>query len=288
MRSAKKLTTSFISLLLMVSLTGCQNEPTSQPVSSTGYTPGTYEGVGAGMNGEVHVAVTFDKDSITAIEIKDNAETISISKPALTRLPQDIVQNQSLNVDLASGATISSNAVITAVGEAVKQAGGDAEALKSKAKPNLDVQPLSLIHILIGALFQQAYSLVVTVVVGNFINSDALAAVGTSGVIMNIVTMAGMGLAVGTSVVTAQYFGAKKLREVKTAIRTSLIVFVALGLGGGALGLAIMKPMLQLMNTPLEMMDYALSYLGVIFTGVVFVMLYNMFNQVSIALGRCV
>lgn len=138
---------------------------------------------------------------------------------------------------------------------------------------------------LIGALFQQAYSLVDTVVVGNFINSDALAAVGTSGVIMNIVTMAGMGLAVGTSVVTAQYFGAKKLREVKTAIRTSLIVFVALGLGGGVLGLAIMKPMLQLMNTPLEMMDYALSYLGVIFTGVVFVMLYNMFNQVSIALG---
>lgn len=93
------------------------------------------------MNGEVHVAVTFDKDSITAIEIKDNAETISISKPALTRLPQDIVQNQSLNVDLASGATISSNAVITAVSEAVKQAGGDAEALKSKAKPNLEVQP---------------------------------------------------------------------------------------------------------------------------------------------------
>ena len=67
MRSAKKLTTSFISLLLMVSLTGCQNEPTSQPVSSTGYTPGTYEGVGAGMNGEVHVAVTFDKDSITCL-----------------------------------------------------------------------------------------------------------------------------------------------------------------------------------------------------------------------------
>lgn len=141
MRSVKKLTTSFISLLLMVSLTGCQNEPTSQPASSTGYTPGTYEGVGAGMNGEVHVAVTFDKDSITAIEIKDNVETISISKPALTRLPQDIVQNQSLNVDLASGATISSNAVITAVGEAVKQAGGDVDALKSKAKPEIEVQP---------------------------------------------------------------------------------------------------------------------------------------------------
>ena len=142
------------------------------------------------------------------------------------------------------------------------------------AKKELDLlqdKPASAIlkfavPMLIGALFQQAYSLVDTVVVGNFINSDALAAFGTSGVIMNIVTMAGMGLAVGTSVVTAQYFGAKKLREVKTAIRTSLIVFVALGLGGGVLGLAIMKPMLQLMNTPLEMMDYALSYLGVIFT----------------------
>ena len=141
------------------------------------------------------------------------------------------------------------------------------------------------VPMLIGALFQQAYSLVDTIVVGNFINSDALAAVGTSGVIMNIVTMAGMGLAVGTSVVTAQYFGAQKLKEVKTAIHTSLIVFVALGLAGGMLGLLIMNPMLQLMNTPAEMMSYALSYLGVIFIGVVFVMLYNLFNQVSIALG---
>ena len=143
------------------------------------------------------------------------------------------------------------------------------------AKKELDLlqdKPASAIlkfavPMLIGALFQQAYSLVDTVVVGNFINSDALAAVGTSGVIMNIVTMAGMGLAVGTSVVTAQYFGAKKLREVKTAIRTSLIVFVALGLGGGALGLAeeeVKLPSLSLANLPTAYPGRAESLLQVL------------------------
>ena len=110
------------------------------PSASSGYTPGTYQASATGMNGPVNVSVTFDETSITEIVIGENVETISISKPALTRLPQDIVEYQTLNVDFASGATISSNAVINAVADAVTQAGGDAAALKAAPKPDKGIQ----------------------------------------------------------------------------------------------------------------------------------------------------
>ena len=99
------------------------------------YTAGTYEGIGTGMGGEVHVSVTFDSNAITAIEVGENAETALLSEPALTRLPQDIVNHQTLNVDMVSGATITSAAVLSAVASAVEQAGGNVEALKAAPAP---------------------------------------------------------------------------------------------------------------------------------------------------------
>ena len=141
------------------------------------------------------------------------------------------------------------------------------------------------IPMFIGNLFQQAYSLIDTLVVGNYINSDALAAVGSSGVIMNMVTMIGMGLAVGTSVVSSQYYGAKKYTQVRSVFNTSLILFGFIGILGGVIGFFGRDYMLSLMNTQPKMFSYASDYLGVIFVGIVFVMLYNMFNQMSIALG---
>ena len=143
MKTAKQFLTLLLAAMLACSLAACQqaapSEGTSEP-STSGYTPGTYQASATGMNGLVNVSVTFDETSITEIVIGENVETISISKPALTRVPQDIVEYQTLNVDLASGATISSNAVITAVADAVTQAGGDAAALKAAPKPDKGIQ----------------------------------------------------------------------------------------------------------------------------------------------------
>lgn len=108
-------------------------EPSTE--SAAVYQAGTYEGVGTGMGGEVHVSVTFDDTSIVSVEVGENAETPLISENALTRIPEDIVKYQSLAVDTVSGATVSSWAVLTAVSDAVAQAGGDVEALSAVAIP---------------------------------------------------------------------------------------------------------------------------------------------------------
>lgn len=141
------------------------------------------------------------------------------------------------------------------------------------------------IPLFIGTLFQQIYNIADTIVVGNFIGSQALAAVGTSGVIMNMISSAGLGLATGCSVMISQYVGAKKPQETINAIHISLLSFLVIGILATVIGLLLMNPMLKLLQTPDDMMPYTISYLRVIFMGILFVMLYNILNQVSVAIG---
>lgn len=141
------------------------------------------------------------------------------------------------------------------------------------------------IPMIIGNMFNQLYSVVDTIVVGNFISSNALAAVGTSGIIMMVINGAATGLAVGSSVVVSQNYGAKRYRDTRNAINTSVILFLIFGLFGSILGEIIKTPMLHLLDTPIEYFNYAEEYLVVIFIGVVFTILYNVFNQIAIALG---
>lgn len=99
----------------------------------SGYTAGTYTGSAFGMNGEVIVEVTFDETSITAVTVKEQAETYGLGQGMDTTpvevLPARIVEHQSVNVDTVTGATISSNAILNAVSDCVKQAGGDPAAM---------------------------------------------------------------------------------------------------------------------------------------------------------------
>ncbi len=91
---------------------------------------GTYEGIGKGNGGDIKVAVTFDGDKITAVEIKEQVETNGIADAALTEIPKAIVESQSIAVDTIAGCTISSNGILEAVANAIAAAGGDAEAYK--------------------------------------------------------------------------------------------------------------------------------------------------------------
>lgn len=111
-----------------------------ETAASSAYTAGVYEGVGIGMGGELHIQAAFDDSSLLGIEIGQHAETPLISDAALSRLPKDIVTYQSLNVDTVSGSTITSNAVLTAVADAITQAGGDADAWKAAPVPSPEKQ----------------------------------------------------------------------------------------------------------------------------------------------------
>ena len=99
------------------------------------YTPGTYTGTAAGKNGDVKVEVTFSANAIDSVKVVEHSETAGISDGAIENIPAAIVENQSLDVDTVSGATVTSDAILKAVADAVAQAGGDVEALKNAAAP---------------------------------------------------------------------------------------------------------------------------------------------------------
>lgn len=95
------------------------------------YTPGTYTGTGMGRNGELKVEVTFDETSIVEVKVVSHTETEGISDLPIQRIPQEIVKYQSLAVDAVATATMTSEAILAAVADAVAQAGGDVDALKA-------------------------------------------------------------------------------------------------------------------------------------------------------------
>ena len=105
-----------------------------------GYQAGTYTASAQGMNGLVTVEVTFSDSAITDVKVTEHSETAGISDPAIEQVPQDIVSYQSLAVDTVSGATFTSKAILNAVEDCVKQAGGDVDALHTEiVKPTQDL-----------------------------------------------------------------------------------------------------------------------------------------------------
>ena len=129
-----------IALLMALCLfvfSGCQSpssgsDDNHNTAISAKFMAGTYEGSAQGMGGEVPVTVTFTEDKIESILVGENGETAGLGTIPLEQLPNQIIAQQSLAVDIVSGATISSNALIEAVKDCVMQAGGDVEALSQK------------------------------------------------------------------------------------------------------------------------------------------------------------
>ena len=124
----------YLSLIIVLAMVLCMAAYGAAPAQATQagtYTPGTYTGVGAGKNGDITVEVTFSTEKIESIRIVSHTETPSLSDAAIEQIPTKIVESQSLGVDAVSGATYTSNGIVEAVADAVKQAGGDVEALKN-------------------------------------------------------------------------------------------------------------------------------------------------------------
>ncbi len=137
----KKHLTRAISSLLVLSLVGCAGGNSSAASSAAAegkYKAGTYTASADGHNGPVTVSVTVSADKIESVEITDHAETAGISDAAIADLPGAIVEAQSPNVDAVSGSTDTSTAIITAVKDALTQAGAtfDDEAAAPSATEN--------------------------------------------------------------------------------------------------------------------------------------------------------
>lgn len=121
-------------------------------VSSTNYKAGTYTASAIGKNGEVVVEVVFTEDEIESIEIIDHKETAGFADVPVRDIPKKILLNQSLAIDSISGATVTSQAILTAVEDCVKQAGGNLEALMLKVEASTvdKVEELSFDIVVVG------------------------------------------------------------------------------------------------------------------------------------------
>src|SRR5690554_4265627 len=123
----------FLSMLMILSvLSGCAEKEVVNPQTDTAYKAGTYVVEADGIGGPVKVEVTFSDGEIEDIEILSHSETAGLGDTALDTMKERILSGQSLTVDTVSGATVSSEAILVAVEKAVKEAGGDVEALKNK------------------------------------------------------------------------------------------------------------------------------------------------------------
>lgn len=151
-------------------------------------------------------------------------------------------------------------------------------------------KPLILfaIPMIVGNLFQQFYNIIDSIVVGNVVGEEALAAVGASTAITMLFVMVAAGTGIGFSVVISQLFGAKQLEKMKTAISTALISVLVFSIILSILGMIINKGLLHLMGTPDNIFEDAAAYLQIYFFGFVFLFLYNAFSAIFNALGDSV
>ena len=139
--------------------------------------------------------------------------------------------------------------------------------------------------LLIGNLFQQLYNTVDTWVVGNYVSNDAFAAVGAVTPIVNMLIGAFMGLSSGASVVISQFYGAGRHDRVEDTVHTAFSMTLILSVIFTAIGLFITPYMIRFTNLHTTAVDEATTYLGIYFSGLIGLMLYNIGAGILRAIG---
>ena len=140
--------------------------------------------------------------------------------------------------------------------------------------------------LLFGNLFQLFYSLTDSFIVGNYLGSLSLAAIGASGNIIFTVTGFFNGLANGAGVVISQAYGARDKDRLLLTVRTAMLSSVILGLLLTAFGITISPLMLKMIAVPDQVFTQAVLYLRIYFSGVIFILFYNLCAGFLRALGE--
>lgn len=140
--------------------------------------------------------------------------------------------------------------------------------------------------IFIGNVFQQFYNMADAVIVGKFVGTQALAAVGSTGTIMFLIYGFVVGMTAGFTVLTAQKFGAGDMKAMRQTVAGASILSLIVGLILTAAFMLLMKPWLMAMNTPADIFADAYAYIMIVSAGILAQMLYNLLASVLRALGN--
>ena len=151
-------------------------------------------------------------------------------------------------------------------------------------------RPLALLSVfalplLIGNLFQQAYNLADSMIVGQILGADSLAAVGATGSISFLFFSIFNGISGGCGIVTAQYFGARNDRMVCKSIANSAYIMLASSVFTGAVAFVMVPMVLSWMGTPPEILPEAITYMRITSASVPLIAIYNYASSMERALG---
>ncbi len=140
--------------------------------------------------------------------------------------------------------------------------------------------------LILGNLLQQTYNTIDSMIVGNYVGSNALAAVGSSTHLINLLISFSQGIAVGCGVLVSQSMGGSNQKNMRLAVHTSLALAVAFGLLISIMGYIFAPWLLEKMDTPAEVMGESIAYLRVFSFGLVFNIIYNMEAGILNAVGN--
>lgn len=140
--------------------------------------------------------------------------------------------------------------------------------------------------IFLGNVFQQFYNMADAVIVGKFVGTKALAAVGSTGTIMFLIYGFVVGMTAGFTVLTAQKFGAGDMQGMRRTVAGAGILSFLIGLFLTVTFMLFMKPLLHLMNTPSDIFADAYKYIMIVSGGILAQMLYNLLSSILRALGN--
>ena len=142
------------------------------------------------------------------------------------------------------------------------------------------------IPMILGNLLQQLYNVADTFIVGHYIGTDALAAVGSSFTIMTFLTSIILGLCMGSGILFSMFYGAKQLDKMKTSFFVSFVGIGIFSIGLEIVCLLAIDLILNFMNIPRDIFMDTHQYLFIIFLGLVFTFIYNYFSSLLRALGN--
>lgn len=142
------------------------------------------------------------------------------------------------------------------------------------------------IPLILGNLFQQLYNTVDSIIVGNYIGKDALAAVGSTGPIINLLLAFCIGASAGAGVVIAQRYGAQDANGMKKAVHTTIAISIIGGIAMTVLGVLATPAMLKGMGAPMDIFPQSKLYLQIYFGGIVFSVIYNFAAGILNAVGN--
>lgn len=136
-----------------------------------------------------------------------------------------------------------------------------------------------------SSVLQLLFNAADIVVVGRFAGSEALAAVGSTGSLINLLTNVFMGLSVGANVLVARYYGAGQQEEASETVHTAILLSLVGGIFLAAIGILFAAPLLRLMGTPEDVLPLAALYIQIYFAGMPVVLIYNYGSAILRAIG---